>query len=242
MARKKFGYGSFYCWNCGNPLEKKLNRCPHCQVLYQGENRYGTLSSLGSGGIGWSTQINDPRFKAYAISNKKYGLIFLAIISLIIPLVIILGEGGSFDGETFIVIPIVLLIIWAVGLIYLHLKYGRTQAEWDGVVEDKHTRQRTRNDKSSGSSESYTEYTVIFRRQDGKKISHHQTDAYEYDYYNIGDYVHYHGGKYCKGLEKYDKSRDTALACFACGFSNDVRNTYCERCGCPLLKGQPSQQ
>ncbi len=30
MGKKWFGYGDFYCWNCGKNIEKGHDNCPFC--------------------------------------------------------------------------------------------------------------------------------------------------------------------------------------------------------------------
>lgn len=239
MAKKRFGYGSFYCWNCGEPIEKEASICPYCKALYEGSQRYGNIPLTGAGGIGWSDQINHPRFKEYASKNQKYSIIFLIIISFIIPFVILIGDDVTLDSEMLIVIPIVLALIWTFGLIWLHFQYGHKQADWDAIVMNKFSENKKHYNKNRNQYEYYTEYTVVYQRQDGKQIKHTSQNSNEYDTFQIGEHVHYHGGKYCKGLEKYDKSHDRVLNCIACGYGNDARNNYCERCGCPILKGQP---
>jgi heme/copper-type cytochrome/quinol oxidase subunit 4 len=239
MAKKRFGYGSFYCWNCGDAIEKGTSNCPNCHALYEGDKRYGNIPLKQAGGIGWSNQTNHPRFKEYASKNKKYSIVFLIIISILIPFIILIGNDVSFDAEMIVVIPIVLLIVWLFGIIFMHFQYGRKKPEWDGIVENKFSENKKRYDKSNNRTVYYTEYTVVYQRQDGKQIKHTSQNSNEYDTFQIGEHVHYHGGKYCKGLEKYDKSHDRVLNCIACGYGNDARNNYCERCGCPILKGQP---
>ena len=54
MAKKIIGYGNFFCWNCGNRIEKRKKTCPNCGSIYSGDGKYGNVQALGAGGIGLS--------------------------------------------------------------------------------------------------------------------------------------------------------------------------------------------
>ncbi len=104
----------------------------------------------------------------------------------------------------------------------MHFQYGRKRPEWDGIVENKFSENKKRYDKSNNRTVYYTEYTLVYKRQDGKQIKHTSQNSNEYDTFQIGEHVHYHGGKYCKGLEKYDKSHDRFFKLYCLRYGNDA--------------------
>jgi hypothetical protein len=242
MAKKIIGYGNFFCWNCGKRIENNKKNCPYCGSKYSGEDRYDNVSDLGVGGVGWSNNTNHPCFKEYFKNNRKYGLIWLIGISIIVPAAMIFSGEISFDAEGIMVIGGVLVAFWSIGLLFI-FKNSRNKISWDGTVEDKKVFQRTRNKKDSGGNkykESYTEFIVYIRKQNNDIFELMEEDSAQYDYFNLGDYLHYHGGKYLNYIEKYDKSLDTIIFCACCRNICDIHNNYCERCGCILLKADSS--
>lgn len=243
MAKKRVGYGSFYCWNCGKNIEKGKRKCPYCEAWYSGKSKYEGLPETGAGGIGWSEQTGHPCFKKYVKKYRKYSFIWLAGVSILISVILLTVGDIEPDSEGLKILAIILGIIWFVGILFLFLLNGRNKPDWEGVVEDKTIEQKTRRNKDSDGNyykERYTQYTVIIRKQDGSlyRISN-DDDSTKYDYYRIGDYVKYHGGKYLKYIEKYDKSFDSVLYCASCKRGNDARNNFCEYCGSVILKAAP---
>lgn len=238
MAKKIIGYGSFFCWNCGKRIENKKKNCPYCGSKYSGEDRYDNYSALGAGGLGWSNKTNHPCFKEYFKNNRKFGLIWLTGISIIVPAALILTGEIKIDTEGIMVIGGVIAVFWIIGLIFL-FKNSKNMPAWDGIVEDKKIFQKTRHKKDREGKkyeESYTEYIVYVRRENNDIFELKKEDSAQYDYFRKGDYVHYHGDKYLHYIEKYDKSFDTTVFCACCGDIRDIRDNYCERCGCILLK------
>ena len=59
-------------------------------------------------------------------------------------------------------------------------------------------------------------------------------DDTRYNYYKIGDRVRHHKG--LNTYEKQNKTGDTIIFCNACASLNDIKEDYCFRCKCPLLK------
>ncbi len=238
MAKKIIGYGSFFCWNCGKGIENKKKICPYCGSKYSGEDKYGNVPALGAGGIGWSNNASHPCFKEYFKNNRKYGLIWLAGISIIVPAALILSGEIEFDNEGIMVMAGVIAVFWFIGLLFL-FKNRKNMPAWDGLVEDKRILQKVRQKKDrEGRSyrESYTEY-IVYIRKDSKDIFELiREDSALYDYFRKGDYVHFHGDKSLNYIEKYDKSFDTSVFCACCGDISDIRDNYCKRCGCILLK------
>jgi hypothetical protein len=238
MAKKIIGYGNFFCWNCGKRIENKKKICLYCGSKYSGQDRYGNASALGAGGIGWSNNTSHPCFKEYFKNNRKYGLIWLIGISIIVPAALILTGEIKIDTEGIMVIGGVIAVFWIIGLIFL-FKNRKNIPSWDGIVEDKKIFQKIRSRKDSvgkNYKESYTEYIVYIRRENGEIFELSNEDSAQYDYFRKGDYVHYHGDKILNYIEKYDKSFDTTVFCACCGDISDIRDNYCERCGCILLK------
>lgn len=238
MAKKIIGYGSFFCWNCGKRIEKGKKICPHCGYKYSEEDRYGDVPALGAGGIGWSNNTNHPCFKEYFKNNRKYGLIWLIGISILVPAALIISGEIEFNTEGIMVMGGVIGVFWLFGLIFLFKNRGNKPA-WDGIVEDKKTFHKTRRKKTPEGQkyeESYTEYIVYIRKHNNDIFELNYEDSSQYDYFRKGDYVHYHGDKCLNYLEKYDKSLDTTIFCACCRSMCDIRDNYCERCGCILLK------
>lgn len=238
MAKKFIGYGNFFCWNCGNRIEKAKRTCSNCGSKYSGQSKYGNVPALGAGGIGWSSNAAHHTFKKYFKNNRKYSLIWLIGISILVPGGMLLSGEIGFDTEGIMVMGGILAVFWVIGLLFI-FKNRKNKPDWDGVVEDKKIFHKTRRKKDSQGkayNESYTEYIVYIHKQNNHIFELMEEDSAQYDYFNIGDYLHYHGGKYLNYIEKYDKSLDTIIFCASCRNISDIRNNYCERCGCILLK------
>jgi len=131
----------------------------------------------------------------------------------------------------------ILAVFWGTGLLFI-FKKGANEPDWDGIVKDKKVFQKTRRKKDSEGkayTEEYKEFIVYIRKQNNDIFELKDEDSARYDYFNIGDYLHYHGVKYLNYFEKYDKSLDTIIFCASCRNICDIRDNYCERCGCILL-------
>jgi DNA-directed RNA polymerase subunit RPC12/RpoP len=246
MAKKRIGYGSFFCWNCGNPIEKEKRKCPHCGAWYSGKDRYMGAPALGAGGIGWSDQAGHPGFKKYVKRYRRYALFWLIGLSILVPGILLAVGDLRPDREGLTILAVIVGILWFVGLLFLVLQFGRNHRDWEGVGEDKTVRHETRRRKDANGNayfEPVTVYTVHIRKRDGSlhRLTGRDDDR-EYAYYRIGEYVRYHGSKYLKYLEKYDKSGDEILFCASCKRANDIRNRFCEYCGSILLKGPAENQ
>lgn len=243
MGKKRMGYGAFFCWNCGNRIEKKAQQCHGCGAKYDGRNKYGNIAALGAGGVGWSDQANHPCFERYIKNYRKNSYIWLIALSLLIPGGLLLTGELTFNAEGLVVVSVIVGVFWSVGLIFLHKQYGKSQPDWDGTVENKQIFQNTETKKDQDGNrykEASTEFVISIRKQDGTLHTLiRKNDSTLYDYYRIGDYVHYHGNKYLDYFEKYDKSLDTINFCVSCHRLCDSRDNYCEACGSILLKGTP---
>lgn len=240
MAKKKIGYGDFYCWNCGDRMEKDKQICPVCGVQYYAENKYGPLQALGAGGLGWFEQTNHPSFKAYKKKVKKVAGVWAIGLSIIIPTALVVSGQIDLDKMGILNILFVVTLFWIFAL--ASSRYGKNKPDWEGIVENKEIRQKTRTKKDDDGrkyKESYTEYAVIIKRQNGQVSQLTWEDSSRiYDYYRIGDYLRYHGNKYLRCFEKYDKTLDPVLYCAACGNERDARDNFCGKCGTILLKGK----
>ncbi len=242
-----------FCANCGAELSEKAKFCRNCGTPQMpDEERYSpdaapspgrpvaAVSLEASGGrVGYSDRINDPAFGRYLKNSNRWAAIFavgLAVIAVVG--FFIAGEVGSELDN-----PQALYQGLAVGSMFLLIALfqimGRKRSKtWDGVVEDKKVRKKTRNQKYSDGSvyvEEYLEYTVLIRQDGGKrtKITTLNNDTV-YNYYAVGDRVRHHGG--LNSYEKYDKSKDRIIFCAACATLNPITDDYCFRCKCPLLK------
>lgn len=238
MAKKIIGYGNFFCWNCGDRIEKGKRTCPNCGVKYKGDSKYGDIPALGAGGVGWSSNAAHHSFKKYFKNDRKYSFIWLIGLSILIPGGMLLSGEIELDTEGIMVIGGILAAFWGIGLLFI-LKKGGKKPDWDGIVEDKKIFQKTRQTKDregKAYDEEYTEYIVYIRKQNNSIFELIEENNTRYDYFNIGDYLHYHGSKYLNYIEKYDKSLDTTIFCASCSSISDMRDNYCERCGCILLK------
>ena len=188
--------------------------------------------------MGFSSKINDPAFAKYLKNTNRWSAIFSIIIAVAAVIgFYIYGETSS-EMEN----PQALYMGLGIGgmflLIALFTIIGRKKSTtWDGTVVDKKIEKKRRS-QSSGDDhywENYTLFTVFLRSDSGKKhkISVENDDTL-YNYYQVGDRVRHHKG--LNSYEKYDKSRDSIIFCNACASLNDIRDDYCFRCKCPLLK------
>lgn len=234
MGIKKFGYGDFYCTFCGSRMEKNAAGCPNCGKPY-GDSKYNGINQMGAGGIGYSDKANDPCFKAYSRKSAKFGFVFLIIVSIIIAAVLLIGEHVSITNAAAVV-----GIIWAIDIIWF-IASTRKKKDWEGVVESKNTYTETKRRSDDNGSEdiTYTEvYKVVFRTTDGKKQTlKDYNNSSRYDYFRQGDRLRFIGS--LRYYEKYDKSHDPFIPCAGCASERDVREDYCGKCGCVMLKGKP---
>lgn len=188
---------------------------------------------------GYSAKINDPAFNKYITDTSRWSAIFSLIIAAI-------AVAGFFIyGETSREMdnPQALLIGIAIGsmfvLIALYQVMSRKKSTtWDGVVTEKKIEKKKRNQNSSNNDyyiHYYSEYKVVIIDENGKTHTMlFEDDDTVYNYYSVGDRVRHHKG--LNSYEKFDKSNDTIIFCNACGSVNDIKDDYCFRCKCPLLK------
>lgn len=183
---------------------------------------------------GFSPRINDPAFASYIKKSNLWAGLFSVFLALaaIVGFTIAGQVSDDFTNPGAFLMGFALAIMFL--LIGLFQVLGRSRSRtWDGTVEDKKIKKKT--EHNDDYSESYLEYSVIIRSDQGKRHTFKiRNDSTLYNYFNIGDRVRHHGG--LKTYEKYDKTGDRMIPCNACLTINEIANDYCTRCKCPLLK------
>jgi len=186
--------------------------------------------------MGYSQKINDPAFAKYVKNANSYsgyfslGLAFVAVLGFFIN-----GEVSD-DMEN----PESLYIGLGIGSMFILIAIfqivGRNRGTtWDGVVVDKKTENKRRRSKYDESWINYTRYTVSVRSDNGKThTTSAEDDDTKYNYFRVGERVRHHKG--LNTYEKENKSGDTIIFCSACASLNDIKEDFCLRCNCPLLK------
>ena len=225
-----------YCANCGTQISESTSFCPACG---SGINQASQTVLQSAGLRGFSPRINDPAFAKYVKNSNRWAAIFSAILAVVAVIgFYIYGEVGTEMDN-----PGSLYIGFGIGGMFLVIALfqilGRKRSTtWDGTVEDKKIKKKTtRHDYGDDNVqyEDYLEYSVIIRRDRGKRytIKTRDNDTM-YNYYQIGDRVRHHAG--LNSYEKYDKTGDKFIPCNACGTLCDISEDICFRCKCPLLK------
>jgi len=235
-----------YCEHCGEALFENEKFCKYCKNVLEQSSQIGQNqtqealeSNINSSYIGFSSRINDSAFSKYVNNTNRWSGIFAIILAFAAVIgFFIYGETSS-EMEN----PQALFIGLGIGgmffLIALFTIIGRSKSKtWDGTVIDKKIQSKHRRKSTTDDDYywiDYNVYSVFIQSNSGdtKKISVEDDDTV-YNYYQIGDRVRYHKG--LNSYEKYDKSKDTIIFCNACASLNDMRDDYCFRCKCPLLK------
>lgn len=239
MAKKKFGYGNFYCTVCGERVEKNAANCPKCSAPY-GDEKYMGISQTGAGGIGYSNQENDHRFKENKKKNGLAGFIFLIVLTVAVAAFMVLSGQIKTDSDGFKIMLLVIGIIWVFDIIWF-ISSNIKKSDWEGVVESKKNfiDEHNRTNADGDSTATYRHiYRVYFRTTDGKKKKLQDVDnSKNYDRFCEGDRVRFIGS--LRYYEKHDKTADAFIPCASCGSFRDARENYCGKCGCVILKGAP---
>lgn len=211
MAIKHALSGGFFCARCGEKLNKSGN-CDSCGFdgLWPDD-----VPAVGAAGVGWSEKINDPRIKNYRRNTLLYAFVFMFVVAAGIFSYMLATGDIRWDKEGKTVVGVVGAIFFLCALTAIP-----RGASWEAVVTDK--------DGRTGviTAETTKKRRVKLRCSPGGPV---------FGYYNVGDRLRRHS-RPVACVEKYDKSRDAILFCPACASMCDARNTYCPRCGCPLLK------
>lgn len=225
------------CPHCGVDSDKNVRFCVNCGGAMPEAAK--KENSVNKKLIGFSPLIKDPAFARYIKNTKRWSYIFASILALAAVV------GFYIYGETSTEMdnPEALYIGLGIGGMFLAIalfqSIGRNRSTaWDGVVADKqiHQKRRKRKTDDNGSYwEQYVLFTVIIKRDDGKTHTlSAEDDDTVFNYYQVGDKVRHHGG--LNSIEKYDKSKDKIIFCNACAYLNDIKDDYCVKCRCPLLK------
>jgi len=180
--------------------------------------------------IGFSDKISDPAYSKY----KKDSITWSFLFSFILAIIAIIGFPiyGNNTGD----------LDWPESLFYgmgiggmfiaiaaLQTAKRRLDKTWDGIVIDKQFYVKHSNNEYN------TKYIMKIEQDSGKVKKIKWTDYPDiFNYYEIGDRIRHHKGLFY--FEKYDKSKDTEILCISCIYFNDIKEDFCIRCKCPLLK------
>lgn len=227
-----------FCSKCGKEIVAEAAFCSECgspvtRVIQKKQPLTGS-----SVRIGFSDRIKDPSIVAMQKKmNRSAGIFFLILIPL--PIIATFIVGLVKDDFSYLPVGFVLSAIFLVTNIFSFIK-NKAKKSWDGVVTDKKTRNTYERNSNDDERKTYTEYTVVFRDDSGKRRKLTEgsptNDAHPYyDYLNIGDRVRFHP-QFNDFYEKYDKTRDTYLYCAICGKPNDITEEHCKYCNTLLIK------
>ena len=229
MSEKNVTSINLYCANCGTKLKGAKDVCPSCGRVI-GPEQYAAIPRTGAAGTGYSAITQHPTFDAYRKNTRKWTMIFIPAIFLIVfAVLMILGTGIVVSLLSSLFLLIVMIIDAAVT--------QRKKPDWQGTVEKKRfTRVRKKG------ADTYN-YELQFRTEDGKRkkqVWHAHSGVF--DYLEEGDTVRFLGHLGTpNAFEKFDKSADDVIPCVCCGNLADPRYTYCTACGAILLKGTAAQ-
>lgn len=180
--------------------------------------------------MSFSQKIEDPAYSKYKRDSITWSFLFSFILAIIA--VIAFPIYGNHTGE--LDWPESLFYGMGIGGMFIAIATLQTAKRkldktWDGVIVDK----QSYNVNSKG--EYKTRYILKIEKDSGKVKTIKWTDYPDiFNYYDIGDRVRHHKGLFY--FEKYDKSRDTEILCISCIYFNDIKEEFCIRCKCPLLK------
>lgn len=207
--------------------------CPSCGEKVSGEK------SLQGETIGYSSKIKDPAFAKYLKNSSRYSYIFSFVIAFIAVVGFYwAGENGADNLEN----PESLYIGLGIGGMFILIAFFKNLGQkksktWDGRVVNKTIEQKTKKVRYGDTYQMkpYVEYKIMIQPESGKLYTlRHEDDQTVYNYYQIGDEVRHHKG--LNTFEKKDKTKDTIIFCAACASLCDIKDDYCHRCKCPLLK------
>lgn len=188
--------------------------------------------------MGYSSKINDPAFENYVRKTNRFVIIFTIIGAL--AFIIGFYITGLNSDEMSILESIIIgggLAAMLIIIGFYNVFSRKKSNTWDGIVIDKKIKRKT---ERQGTDENvyyseYLMYQVKIKGNNGKKkILKWKNNDTEYNYYEIGDQVRYHG--MLKTFEKHDKTKDEIIFCNACLTKCKIEDDYCSHCKCPILK------
>lgn len=226
------------CTQCGAVLVENASFCTNCGVRFRPIPASPPPPRPATGGVGYSTRINDPAFARYLKNTNRWSAIFAVILAVaaVVGFAIYGEVSDTMDNPQALFIGVGIGAMFLMVALYTVIARKRSRT-WDGVVVDKSVKNKTRREGSRDDTliHYYTEFAVIVRDQRGK--DHRLTaedDDTVFNYFQIGDHVRHHAG--LNSYEKYDKSRDAIIFCNACATLCRITDDACPRCHCPLLK------
>lgn len=187
--------------------------------------------------IEYSSKIDDPAFAKYIKDSNKWsgyfslGLAFIAVLGFFM-----YGETSSeMDNPEALYIGLIIGGMFILIALYQIISRDKSTT-WDGTVIEKEIKKKRKHDKYEDRWKDYLQYRVTIEDdRSGKKYDlTADDDDTKYNYFTIGDRVRHHKG--LNTYEKLDKTGDTIIFCNACASLNDMKEDYCFRCKCPLLK------
>lgn len=222
-----------YCTVCGEQISDDSKFCPSCGEKVTEQK--GGNSKL----VGYSDKIKDPAFEKFLKSTYTYGWIFSFVLALIaVGGFYVAGDQGWDSLEN----PESLYIGMGIGGMFILIAFFKNLSQkasktWDGRVVNKTVEQKIKKVRYGDTYQKkpYVEYKIMIQADSGKVHTlRHEDDQTVYNYYQIGDEVRHHKG--LNTFEKKDKTKDTIIFCNACASLCDIKDDYCHRCKCPLLK------
>ncbi len=180
--------------------------------------------------MSFSDKISDPAYSKYKRDSITWSFLFSSILAIIA--IIAFPIYGNHTGE--LDWPESLFYGMGIGGMFITIAALQTAKRkldktWDGVVVDKQFHNK------HSRNEYHTYYIIKIEKDSGKVKTLKWRDYTDiFNYYDIGDRVRHHKGLFY--FEKYDKSRDSEILCISCIYFNDIKEDFCVRCKCPLLK------
>ncbi len=185
--------------------------------------------------VGCSRVADSPEMLETIKKQKRSAMGCAFVFALLFPVGFLIA--GLFSDE----MPLseALMIGVGLGLFVLTINLwrfaGMDKRAWDGVVVKKLEKRHYKR-AEDGYNESYIEYIVLIRTDQGKtkRIVERKWGRDMYDYLDVGDRVRYHPA--LETYEKYDKSKDDVIYCNVCRRRNPIRNNRCDYCKNLLFK------